>query len=75
MCEIPHGEGNETFLIIVCKPLPSRRVLKTLRESPKRTISASYELRLLQRVKTRSVGLGCCKWQTHTPCKGVETYP
>ena len=25
------GEGNETFLIRVWKPLPSRRVLKTMR--------------------------------------------
>ena len=29
------GEENETFFIRVWKPLPSRRVLKTLRGSPK----------------------------------------
>ena len=27
--------GNEAFLVRVWKPLPNRRVLKTLRESPK----------------------------------------
>ena len=32
----PVGEGNETFFIRVWEPLPSRRVLKTLRWSPKR---------------------------------------
>ena len=42
------GEGNETFLIRVRKPLPNRHVLKTLRGSPKKTISASG-------------GLGCYK--------------
>ena len=36
-CEIPHHSGeNETFFIRVWKPLFSRRVLKTLRESSKR---------------------------------------
>jgi len=40
------GEDNETFFIRVWKPLPSIRVLKTLRGSPKektpkRTISAN----------------------------------
>ena len=36
-CEIPYwlGEENETFFIRGWKPLPSRRVLKTLRESSK----------------------------------------
>ena len=43
-------EGNETFLINVSKLLPSRRVLKTLRESLKRTISASGGLEPLQMV-------------------------
>ena len=33
------GEDNETFFIRVWKPLTSGHVLKTLRESPKRTIS------------------------------------
>ena len=44
------GEGNETFFIRVWKPLPSRRILKTLRGNPKeslkRTISASGGLGL-----------------------------
>ena len=35
------GEGNEIFFIRVWKPLPSTRVSKTLRESPKKTISVS----------------------------------
>ena len=39
-------EGNEVLLVRAWKPLPSRHVLRTLRESPKeknpkRTISAS----------------------------------
>ena len=39
-CEIPQvGEEKEAFFIRMLKSLPSRRVLKTLRESPTRTIS------------------------------------
>ena len=36
-CEIPHRLGRRTkhFFMGVWKPLPSRRVLKTLRGSPK----------------------------------------
>ena len=44
------GEENETLFIRVWKPLPSRHVLKTLRESSKRTISASDGLGPLQMV-------------------------
>ena len=45
------GEENEAFLIIrVWKPLPNRHNLKTLRGSPKRTISTRGELGLLQMV-------------------------
>ena len=48
------GEENEAFCIRVWKPLPSRRVLKTLRGSPKgkalRTISANGKLGPLQMV-------------------------
>ena len=49
------GEENETFLIRVWKPLRSRRVLKTVRGSPKGktqrlTISASGRLELCYRV-------------------------
>ena len=47
------GEENETFCIRVWKPLPSRRILKTLRGSPEKnpkgTISASGNLRPFQR--------------------------
>ena len=42
------GERNEAFFTRVWKPLPNRRVLKTLRENPKRTMSASRGLELLQ---------------------------
>ena len=42
------GEGNEAFFISVWKPLPNRRVLKTLRGSPKG--KAQYLL---------AVGFGC----------------
>ena len=49
------GEGNEVFLIRVWKPLPSRRILKTVslttvHNGPKQTISASGELGLLQKL-------------------------
>ena len=48
-------EENKTFFIRVWKPLPSRRVLKNNeekleRENPKRTISVSGGLELLQMV-------------------------
>ena len=42
------GEENEAFFIRVWKPLPSIRVLKTLRGNPKRIISASGVLGLIQ---------------------------
>ena len=35
------GQGNKAFFIRVWKPLLSRRILKTLKESLKRIISAS----------------------------------
>ena len=45
------GEGNETFFIMVWKPLPSRRILKTLGGKPKEDkVSASGVLGLLQTV-------------------------
>ena len=49
-------EENKTFFIRVWKPLTSRRILKTLRGSPKRTISASGELELLQMVLELDTG-------------------
>ena len=48
-------EENETFFIRVWKPLPSRRVLKTWRESPNRTISTSGGLGLLQMVSESDI--------------------
>ena len=56
------GEENETLFIRVWKPVPRRRILKTLRGNPKgksskRTISASGRLGLLQfKKKTFSFG-------------------
>ena len=55
------GDENETFLIRVWKLFSSKRVLKTLREarkgkSPKRTISASSGLELLQMVSNLDTG-------------------
>ena len=48
------GEENEAFFIRVWKPLASRRVLKTLRGSPKgKTERGQYLL---------AVGLGRYKW-------------
>ena len=49
------GEGNETFLIRVWKPLPNTRVLKTMklttiRSGPKQTISVSGGFRLSRMV-------------------------
>ena len=38
------------MFIRLWKPLPSKRVFKTLRESPKRTIFVSGRLELLQKV-------------------------
>ena len=46
------GEENEVFFIRVCKPLPSKRVLKTLRGISRRT----GELGLLQRVSESDTG-------------------
>ena len=45
------GEGNETFLVWLWKPLPSTRIfkrvkLKTICNKLKRTISASGQFRL-----------------------------
>ena len=48
--------GERNILIRVWKSLPSRRVLKTLRGSSKRTISASGELGLLQMVLETDTG-------------------
>ena len=61
--EIPRqsGEENEVFIIRVWKPLPSRRVLKTLRESPKTTISASGRLEPLQMVSEPDTRRYACK--------------
>ena len=54
------GEENETFFIWVWKPLPSICILKALRgspkESPKRTISASGGLGLLQMISKPDTG-------------------
>ena len=48
------GERNETLLIRVWKPLPSRHIQslerKPEKENPKRTISASGGLELIQRI-------------------------
>ena len=41
-------EKNEEFFIRTWKPLPSRCILKTLRESPKKTVFASDRLGPLQ---------------------------
>ena len=55
------GEGNETFLIRVWKPLPRIRVLKTMRltticNGPKQSIFASSGLELLQMVLETDIG-------------------
>ena len=57
-CEISQlvGEGNETFLIRVWKPIPNGHVLKTvrltvIRNRPKQTISASGGLEGLDSYK------------------------
>ena len=44
------GEENEAFFIRTWKPFSSRRILKTSRESPNRTISSSGGLGLLQMI-------------------------
>ena len=56
-CEIPHrlGEGIQTFLKTVWKPLPSRGVLKvvrltTIRNEPKWIIFTSGGLEMLQKI-------------------------
>ena len=50
------GVGNKTFFIRVWRPLPNKCVLKTLRESPKKTIFASGGLGLLQMVSEPNTG-------------------
>ena len=57
------GEENETFFIRVRKPLPSRRVLKTLRRSPKGKAQRGQYL--------LAVGLGCYKWYQSQTQGGV----
>ena len=54
------GEGNKAFLVRVWKPLPSRRVLRTLRGSPKgKAQGGQHQL---------AVGLGCYKrYQSQSP--------
>ena len=64
------GEENEAFFVRVWKPLPSRRVLKTLRESPKRTISASSGLGPLQIVSEPDTGR--CANKEAEPRRGVD---
>ena len=50
-CEIPH-QGNEAFFIRVWKPLPSKCVLKTLREARKgKPKEGSPSKRLLERFR------------------------
>ena len=53
------------------KPFPRRHVFKTLRESPKRTISASGELRLLQMVLEPNTGQ--CTSEEVESRRGVDT--
>ena len=65
------GEGNETLVIRVWKPLPSRCVFKNLegksvRESLKRTISASDRLGLLQMISEPDTGR-CASEDTRSP--------
>ena len=50
------GPEWRAFFIRVWKSLPSRCVLKTLRKSPKRTISASSGFGLLQMVLVQMSG-------------------
>ena len=47
---------NKTFFIRVWKPLSSRRILKTLRKSPKRIISASDGFGPLQMISEPDTG-------------------
>ena len=75
------GEKNETFFIRVWKPLPIRRVLKTLRgkperESPKRIIFASDGLKLL-RDKCGPEFKSCVlavtiSWHPFTPARSLK---
>ena len=64
-------EENETFFIRVWKPLPSKHVLKTLKASPKRTISASSGFEPLQMVLEPNTGQ--CANEEAKPQKGVDT--
>ena len=69
------GEETETFFIRVWKPLLSRCVLKTvrltaLRNGPKRIISASGGLGLLQMVSEPNTGW--CASKDAGPPKGVD---
>ena len=51
-------EENETFFTRVWKPLPSKHVLKILRETSKRIISTSNVLGPLQMVSELDTELG-----------------
>ena len=69
------GEGNETFLIWVWKPLLNRCVLKivrltTVHDEQKRTISSSDRLGLLQMVSEPDIGR-CALEDVWAP-KGVD---
>ena len=54
-CEIPHQLGTR-MKYLVWKPLPIKCILKTLRESLKRTISTSGGLGPLQTVLKLDTG-------------------
>ena len=66
------GEENKAFFIRMRKPLPlsSRCVLKTLRGSPKRTISANGGLGLLQMVSEADTNR--CTSEDAGPQRGVN---
>ena len=71
------GEENEAFSIRVWKLSPSIRVLKTLRKSPKKIISTSVGLELLQMtlgdVPTRRLSPKRVRWGDPTSIgKGNE---
>ena len=64
-------EENETPFIRVWKPVPSQRFLKTLRESPKRTIYASGGPGPLQMVSEPDTGR--CASEEAVSRRGVDT--
>ena len=59
------GNENKTFFIRVWKPLPSIRILKTLRGSPKGKAQRGQYL--------LAVGLGYYKWYQNQTLSGVPT--